>query len=110
MPESPQAALLNNNDNYHAYKDVYFAKYRICDQGKHIPAVFNIKFLELISPLSLRERARVRALPNYSNLRAASAIVNRKLHAIGMVLVTADSGQWTGQGRHLDGFLNFSPK
>jgi hypothetical protein len=40
MPESPQAALLNNNDNYHAYKDVYFAKYRVCDQGKHIPAIF----------------------------------------------------------------------
>jgi len=40
MPESPLAALPNNNDNYYAYKDVYFAKYRICDQGKHVSGSF----------------------------------------------------------------------
>jgi len=39
LPESPQAALPNNNDNYYAHKDEYFADYRICDQSKHLPAV-----------------------------------------------------------------------
>jgi hypothetical protein len=37
MPESPLAALSNNNDNYYAYKGEYLAKYRICDGGKHVP-------------------------------------------------------------------------
>jgi hypothetical protein len=39
-PESPLAALSNNNDYYYAYKGEYFAKYRICDQGKHVSGNF----------------------------------------------------------------------
>jgi hypothetical protein len=36
-PESPQAAALpNNNDNYYAHKDVYFANYQVSNQGKHV--------------------------------------------------------------------------
>jgi hypothetical protein len=58
LPESPQAALPNNNDNYYAYKGEYFANYRICDPGKHIPADC---FLKINSPLSLWERVMVRA-------------------------------------------------
>ncbi|MGA2798400.1 MAG: hypothetical protein ABSE63_12530, partial [Thermoguttaceae bacterium] len=40
MPESPLAALSNNNDKYYANKGEYFAKYRICDQGKHVSGSF----------------------------------------------------------------------